>query len=100
MDFKAIGDFLTLIVALTFWFDYKITTNFEWVNQARFGLTLTPLAGYILLLLTKLIGGHFGVALTIVDFLVSIALTVDLEKLFGHVFLIFILSLSLSLLNY
>jgi len=82
-----IEDCLTeLSTALNFWFDCRITAEFDCVDWASFGLTLTPLAGYILLLLTELLGGRFGVVLTIVDILVratlSVDLTVDLAKLF------------------
>ena len=71
-----------LTAVLIFCMTAEITAYFDWVDLAVLGLTLTPLAGRILLLLTELLGGNFGAALTNVDFLIRAALTADLAGLF------------------
>jgi len=87
-----------------FRFDYRIYNNIFsllWlVWSIYFGLTLTLLEDQIYLLLTELLGGHFGATLTSVDFWVRVAVDYWFVSIvFGQVNLILVLSRSVELLR-
>ena len=87
-------------LALTSGLTADFTAAFDWVWLDCFGLTLTILEGQIGLLLTELLGGHFGATLTNVDFLVKATINCWFwHDCFGQVILIFVLSLSANLLK-
>lgn len=96
MIFKVIGTIL--LVWLQRWLQLltaEITAAFNYVDWAIFGLTLTLLEGWILLLLNKLLGGHFGVALTIVDFLVRAVINCWFDRTILGKLIWYLYSLSL-----